>query len=301
MIKDKQKDISKSTKEVTVVPLRPKSISDVISFINEDKFHTFSQNLPAADSLLNSRYEMKYFVSEATAQAIRGVIQSRMPLDKYSRIPGGFYPIVSMYLDSHNLQLCRESLDGHKNRFKLRIRSYTDDPDYPCFFEIKRRMNSICFKDRVRLNRHHVENVLLSGGRSLQSESNTMDHEALRQFMLYVNSINAAPVIKIRYMRQAYEDDTHNRLRVTFDRQLAFKAINAPDVSLNGTGWQSHLERGVVLEIKFTDHYPMWIGQMIRLFNLQRQSFSKYARSIERSCLLGFCSPRISVERFIHT
>ena len=135
----------------------------------------------------------------------------------------------------------------------------------------------------------------------MQLESHSMDHEALRQFMLYVNSINAAPVVKIRYMRQAYEDDSHNRLRVTFDRQLAFKVIHTADVSLNGSGWQSHLEKGVVVEIKFTDHYPAWIAQMIKLFNLQRQSFSKYARSIERSCLLGFCSPQISKERFMNT
>ena len=82
-----------------LIPLRPKSVSNIVSLINDDKIHTFSKNAPTVDALLNSRYEMKYFVSESTAQAIRGFIQSRMPLDKYSRIPGGFYPIVSMYLD----------------------------------------------------------------------------------------------------------------------------------------------------------------------------------------------------------
>jgi hypothetical protein len=36
-----------------------------------------------------------------------------------------------------------------------------------------------------------------------------------------VNTINAAPVINIRYMRQAYEGD--NKVRITFDRQLKFR------------------------------------------------------------------------------
>ncbi len=251
------------------------------------------------DNLLRCRYEMKYFVSEAKARAIGSYVQSLMSLDQYSKRQGGGYPIATLYLDSPNLQLCRESLDGHKNRFKLRVRTYTDNLDDPCFLEIKRRMNGMCMKDRIRIDRFKLEDTLLFPRRFASSENYGADHQLLNQFMLYVNSINAAPVIKIRYMRQAYEDDSHNRVRITFDRRLMFKVVNTADISLNGNGWQFLSETGVVVEVKFTDNYPAWIVQMIRIFNLQRQSFSKYARSVERSCLMGFCSPQIDTGRIL--
>jgi hypothetical protein len=51
----------------------------------------------------------------------------------------------------------------------------------------------------------------------------------------------------------------------------------------------------VILEIKFTDCYPVWLNQMVKVFNLHRQSISKYVGSIKQSCLLGYCTPRYTV------
>ena len=94
-------------------------------------------------------------------------------------------------------------------------------------------------------------------------------------------------------MRYAYEGNSHNRVRITFDHNLAFKASNIADLSLNHQGWHQHRTKGVVVEIKFTGHYPAWMNQMVKHFGLRQQSFSKYARSIERSCLMRFCAPKI--------
>jgi hypothetical protein len=98
------------------------------------------------------------------------------------------------------------------------------------------------------------------------------DESALRQFQLYVNSIGAKPVILIRYMRQAYEDGSENRVRITFDRQLVYKVTFDPNVTLNGQSWQHRFLGGVILEIKFTDHFPAWLNQMVEYFDLQQQS-----------------------------
>lgn len=191
------------------------------------------------------------------------------------------------------MQLCRESLEGHKNRFKLRVRSYTDDPDYPRFFEIKRRMNTVIIKDRARVEHCNVARLLSE--LSLPAGSCRTDGDALEQFRLYTNSINAEPVIKIRYMRQAYEGDSQTRVRVTFDRQLSFNVGSAPEVSFTGQGWQRHPLKGVILEIKFTGHYPAWLNRMVKSFDLHQRSLSKYARSVKKSCLLKFCAPKIPV------
>lgn len=283
----------------TVVPLRPISpVKDRSSAPVDTVALRTVKPTKTTDNMLSCRFEMKYFISEAMAQRVLGFVQMHLPLDKYSQsVKGGQYQLSSLYLDSHNLQLCRESLDGTKNRFKLRVRTYSDELTSPVFFEIKRRMNGIILKDRAKKNRCCCEQILRSSAGQIGRLNSSKDHDALTQFLLYVNSINAAPIVKVRYSRMAFEDDSHNRVRITFDRQLAFKVVNTIDLSMNGGGWQYQMEPGVVLEIKFTNHYPAWIGYMISTLGLQRRSFSKYARSIEKSNLMKFCSPQIPAGR----
>ena len=248
------------------------------------------------DRTLSCRYELKYHITESKAAAISQFIKPFLELDRYCKLqPSGDYPIVSLYLDSQDLKLCNESLSGLKNRFKLRIRSYTDEPDYPRFFEIKRRINTIIVKARARVMDKDVHGLL--AGKPLPPQNYTADMETINQFQLYIDSIRAKPAVLVRYMRQAYEDTTDNKVRVTFDRELAYKITSEPQVRLGSRGWQRNpfTEGGVVLEIKFTGRYPAWLSHMVKCFNLRQRSISKYASSITNSCTLGFCAPQ-----FVH-
>ena len=232
------------------------------------------------------RYEIKYLISELRAAAIAQFIKPYVRLDHYCELqPSGSYPVASLYLDSKGLQLCRESMEGRKNRFKLRIRSYTDQSNYPCFFEIKRRANAIIIKDRVRVMPHNVETLL--SGLSLPAQNINGDGKTLEQFRLYIASIGARPVVRTRYQRQAFESIVDNTVRVTFDRNLSCNVTSAPDVGLDGQGWHRLPLNSVILEIKFTGRYPAWLGQMVKYFNLRQQSVSKYVHSIKRASLLG--------------
>jgi SPX domain protein involved in polyphosphate accumulation len=249
------------------------------------------KTIEPVDRTLTCRREMKYLVSKAKAMAIMHFVEAYLPLDRFCKLqPNGMTPIVSLYLDSHNLQLCRESLEGQKNRFKLRVRSYSDDLDSPYFFEIKRRINRVILKARAQVK--HSDVASLISGIPLPQDRST-DHASLKQFQLYVNSINAAPVVRVRYLRRAYEGDSNNRVRITFDHQLAFNVGTASKVSLNGLGWQSFGLNGVVLEIKFNGDYPAWLNHVARRFDLRQRSFSKYAISMQNACLSKFCAPKI--------
>ncbi len=253
----------------------------------------------AVDRTLFCRHEIKYRIYESQAAAVEEFIRPYLQLDRYSKLRRDRqYPIVSLYLDSDNLLLCRQTMMGHKNRFKLRIRSYTDEPGYPRFFEIKRRMNTIIIKNRARVRDEDVA-TLLSGG-SLPPQDYSTDETTLNQFQLYMNSVRAKPMILIRYMRQAYEDTSHNRVRVTFDRHLCYKVTREPRVLMNGQGWQYHpISRGgVILEIKFTARYPAWLSRLVACLNLRQDSFSKYATSVTDACSLGFCSPQLLVSNY---
>jgi len=262
--------------------------------VEKGKVRPSSKPKKSADRMLACRYELKYLISEAQAAAVDRYVRQFLEYDRYSKLQrGGMYPIVSLYIDSDDMQLCKETLTGQKNRFKLRIRSYTDEPEYPRFFEIKRRINRVILKSRARVTDQDVP--ILLAGRLLPPQGFSTDEAALNQFQLYTASICAGPKVLIRYTRQAFENTDENRVRVTFDRELCYKVTDKPEVRLGGSGWQPNaLTNGhVILEIKFTGTYPAWLTRMAAHFNLQARSVSKFATSIEQACALGFCAPTI--------
>jgi hypothetical protein len=250
----------------------------------------------SADKMLACRYELKYHITESRARAVAQFVKQYVPVDRYCKLQrSGDYPIVSLYLDSDNMHLCKESLDGRQNRFKLRIRGYTDEPDYPVFFEIKRRINTVIMKSRTRVMHGDVPRLL--SGLLLPPQSYSVDTKALNQFQLYMTSIQAKPKVLIRYMRQAFEDEGESRVRVTFDRQLCYNVTDKPEVRLGGSGWQRSPvteNGGVILEIKFNDSYPLWLSRLVECFDLLARAMSKYATSISDSCLLRFCAPHLA-------
>ncbi len=251
------------------------------------------------DRTLGSRYELKYLISKSKAKEVERFVALHLPMDRYSKLqPTGFYPISSLYLDSDDLQLCLESLTGKLSRYKLRIRSYTDDTSYPRFFEIKRRANTVIVKSRYRVKHHDVKDLL--AGRYIHSQYYATDEAILRQFQLYTRSINAKPKVLIRYNRKAYEGDSHTRVRVTFDTDLSYRVTDRPEVKLNGGGWQHHAmsTQNVILEIKFNGRYPAWLNTMVKYFGLRQESISKYTNSIRESCQLGYCSPLSPMRMF---
>ena len=81
------------------------------------------------DPTLASRYECKYQISPMVVSALREFIQPFMRPDPFAALrEDNRYPICSLYLDSEDLVLYQQTVGGHKNRFKLRVRSYSDDP-----------------------------------------------------------------------------------------------------------------------------------------------------------------------------
>lgn len=264
---------------------------------NKNRLHTRGSDANAValvkkkhvDKTLACRYELKYRISESRALAIATFIKSYIHPDKYAlSTPSGSYLISSLYYDSDGLRLCRDTLEGRKNRFKLRIRTYSDDLGSPCFFEVKRRINSVIIKGRARVNKNDIPRIL-SGG--LPDKIYKEDEQVLRQFQLYKDSLNARPLILVRYDRQAFEGDTATRVRVTFDRNLAYKTVNSPIVEVHGPDWHLVPLNFVILEIKFTQRFPVWLSDMVKYFDLKLGAFSKYVSTIEQSNSLGASSP----------
>ncbi len=188
-------------------------------------------------------------------------------------------------MDSGNLDLCKETLSGKANRFKLRIRAYDDNPENPVFFEIKRRVDKVILKSRARVERPHLASVL-NGSMRYQADC-PAEQEALDQFLYYKQVILGRPVVLVRYQREPFEGQGDHRVRVTFDRQLCYKKVTAAEVVMNGHGWHRIPIPFVILEIKFTNNYPAWLRRMVHVFNLNRSSMSKYVTSVKESKQAG--------------
>jgi SPX domain protein involved in polyphosphate accumulation len=259
------------------------------------KSYHFVPHKKHSDSMLSCRYELKYRIRETKARAVAQYIQSYISPDKYARKrPGYAYPISSLYFDSDHLHLCNETIAGKKNRFKLRIRCYDSDPESMCFFEIKRRINNVILKDRARLPKSQILNAL--AGSKISAPLYKKDEMALNQFRFYIKNLCARPILMVRYQREAYEGNSSNRVRITFDRQLDFRTVNAPEVTTDGADWHNVPMNFVVLEIKFTDRYPFWLTDMVKMFDLKQTAMSKYVSTVKQSCSAGFCNPT-----YLHT
>ena len=85
--------------------------------------------------LQRSRYELKYIIQEPTAHEVRAFARNHLMPDPYARSDNNYsYNIYSVYLDNPGLALMNQTLEGMKNRFKLRVRFYDDNPNHPVFF-----------------------------------------------------------------------------------------------------------------------------------------------------------------------
>ena len=110
-----------------------------------------------------SRLELKYHISEETALAVRDFVSGHLEIDEFGASkPNLSYPVHSLYLDSPGLKTFRDTINGNKNRYKLRLRYYDSRPGSPVFFEIKRRMNNAILKQRGAIRREAIPSVLMS-------------------------------------------------------------------------------------------------------------------------------------------
>jgi hypothetical protein len=196
---------------------------------------------------------------------------------------GHIYINSSLYLDSIDFRIGRMVMEGMKNRFKLRIRSYDDDPRSPVFIEIKRRIDGVIEKDRVPVNREEGQGLLEGRIRAAHVARGDSLHD-LEAFLRLAEAYGARPMMRVRYEREAYEALDSEPVRLTFDRELAYVFTPDANFSVNGRGWRTVTVPGIIFEVKFPNHYPFWVSEMIQGMQLQRVSIAKYILSLKDAC-----------------
>jgi hypothetical protein len=233
--------------------------------------------------LQQQRFELKFLVEESLTPLIRDFVGSHLELDDFGAgRPNFSYPVHSVYLDSDDLHTHHASVNGTKNRFKLRLRYYNDQPGSAVFCEVKARVDNCILKRRCGVRRGAVEQ-LLNGHwpRAEQFFTTEPRHfAALERFLFLMQSLNAQPRAHNTYLREAWVSPHDNSVRVTFDREVFIE----PHFDLAATVPMREpvavYPAAVILELKFTDRFPNWFNHLVQRFDLMRSSAAKYSGGI---------------------
>jgi SPX domain protein involved in polyphosphate accumulation len=237
----------------------------------------------AQDSFQAQRFELKYFVDERITAEMREFVRCYLELDDYGVGQANFaYPVHSLYLDSDGLHTYHDTINGAKNRFKIRLRYYDNHPETPVFFEVKARVDYCILKQRCGVRRDAVP-LLLAG--QLPEPEHLLSREprhlaAIQRFHELQLKLNARPKLHNRYSREAWVSPHDNSVRVTFDRNVHVEPFFQTEAVTEMTNPLHVYKENCILEIKFTNRFPDWLRELVRSFNLMRSAAAKYVGGV---------------------
>ena len=235
------------------------------------------------DRMQQQRFELKYLIAEETALLVRDFVRSYLEMDEFSvGRPNYSYPVHSLYVDSDDLKLYWRTINGDKNRFKLRLRYYSTSPDSPVFFEIKRRMNNCILKQRGGVRQEALGQLLT--GHLPEPEhlvSKAPNHLiAVQRFCQLMEELHAKPKVHIAYDREAYVSD-NDEVRVTMDRNVCAEPNLFPSIKTRMEDPARSFVGNVILELKFTNRFPDWFRELVRSFHVMQCGAAKYVESVD--------------------
>ncbi len=224
------------------------------------------------------RYEKKYRINRNTAEKLLDIIKENLVPDEY-----GKSTICSLYLDTPDFLLIRNSIDAKVYKEKLRIRSYgtpTDETDV--FLEIKKKFKGVVFKRREVMTVVDAMNYIFSG--KIEKAGQIMSE--IDYFMKFYNY--PKPSMIICYERDAYYDKENRSNRITFDTNIRYRA---DDLFLeHGThGTKILPDDELIMEIKTEGTMPLWLSAALSEVKIYPSRFSKYANSYKHrreQCLI---------------
>jgi VTC domain len=223
------------------------------------------------------RQEVKYLVDFPVAQQAISLSQGFIEPDSHG--PAGHYQIASLYLDDENWSAATESYEGVKDRCKLRLRCYSFAANAPVWAEVKRRSGTTVIKSRARIPRA-VAHAICRGENVDPSQS--LDPEALEEFLYEQQRRFMMPRLWVRYNRVAYTSVFGDDARLTVDRFVEAQEHNDPAYTIRPDHWLPiEVSPECVLELKYDQSYPGWMQTLVRTVNIQKTSISKYGRGAD--------------------
>ena len=211
------------------------------------------------------RVERKYLIDEVTKKRLLQRTKGALLLDEY-----GKSTICSLYLDTPDHRIIRNSIDADAYKEKLRLRSYgTPKDDSTVYLELKKKYQGIVYKRRVSLP--------LSVAKAYLADGKIPDYTQIWREIDYAMRFYGwpKPAMLVSYEREAYAWADDPSFRVTFD-----SAPRARDTALQlerGSAGSPLLPVGLeLMEVKSAGAMPLAFSQALNALQIRPTSFSKY-------------------------
>ena len=217
------------------------------------------------------RYEIKYLLSKEQTEYLVNAIEGKLFPDQY-----GATTIASLYYDTPDQRLIRDSLEKPAFKEKIRIRSYgVATEKSPVYLELKRKAEGIVYKRRVQSTLPKVAGFFedhedLQGEPQISKEINYFRD-------LYETLI---PACLIMVERTAYYE-ANGDLRLTIDRDPRYRTER---LELTGEmdGKALLPEGWTILEVKVQGAMPLWLAKVLSEGKIYQSSFSKYGEAYKK-------------------
>ena len=202
-------------------------------------------------------------------------MKGSLNIDEY-----GVTSICSIYFDTPDYRLIRNSLEKPVYKEKLRLRSYgTPAEGDKVFVELKKKYQGIVYKRRERMELSEAEHYLYD---YRPAKKKTQITREIDWFLRFYD--NLVPSMYVSYSRIAMLGDKCPGLRITFDKNILWRK---EELYLEcGSFGKPLLEDGQrLMEIKVPEAMPIWLVRHLDELEIYPVSFSKYGNAYLQSQL----------------
>lgn len=224
------------------------------------------------DIMIFKRVEKKYRLNPAQKDALLAIIGERLTPDAHGRST-----ICSLYLDTPDHLLIRNSIIAKAYKEKLRLRSYgIPKMDDLVFLEIKKKFKGVVYKRREKMTLTQAMAYIEQGERPY-------DSQIMRELDYAMHFYHQPqPAMLVAYERDAYFDATNPNLRITFD--LNCRARDTDCRLEHGHDGELLLPpEAIIMEIKTDGAMPVWLAQALSQCGIRPGRFSKYGTAYLRT------------------
>lgn len=216
------------------------------------------------------RYEKKYRICAEQKERLLLAIHEHLTPDKH-----GKSRVMSLYLDTADFRLIRESITAGVYKEKLRLRSYgAPTPQQKIFFEIKKKYKGVVYKRRVSLPLCRALEYIAGGPPPL-------DSQIMREIDYTMHCYGTlAPRMLICCDREAFFAADDDSVRLTFDNNISFTP--------NPLGFSEQKPqpvippKDIILEVKTAGAMPLWLSYALSECEIFSAPFSKYGTAYSK-------------------
>ena len=231
------------------------------------------------------RAEDKYRCSERDMLLLQSRVKAVLQPDP---LAGGVpYRITSLYFDDPQDSRWTESEDGASYRKKFRMRIYNNSAGL-IKLEVKYKAYNRIFKKSAAISREDAERLM--AGECIADPEESMDNP-VTLFNLEIKQRLLRPAIIIDYRRDAYIFPAGN-VRITFDREIRAGRDTGSFLS-GGTVYTPLEEADRILEVKYDEMLPGFIGRLLEFGNMNQIAYSKYRLGREELEVRSRCLRRM--------